>query len=256
MNVGHLAKDIMKFHSLVSIAVVVLLSPHVSTAQSVDDVVNGYVSFIGGVRNWKKVKTIKTNGTYDYGGIVFPFHTMSVSPDKYKFVVPLDGKYYAQGFDGVSGWRIDAFKNETVATPLVGKAARAMANEARVELEDPLINYAKKGHRVSLNGQTDCRGVRCFELLVKMNNGDEERWYIDARDFSLVMTRAVSRNSEMGGSLMEIYYSDYRKVDRVQIPFLAVCEISGQTILTIRVEAITLNETIPEGEFGAKTGVH
>jgi hypothetical protein len=32
---------------------------------------------------------------------------MAVDPDKYKFVVPLDGKYFAQGFDGNTGWQID-----------------------------------------------------------------------------------------------------------------------------------------------------
>jgi hypothetical protein len=246
----------MTLRPIILFAAIVLASGHMVVAQSVDDIVAGYVGYIGGARNWKKVKSMKTEGTYDYGGMIFPFHTMAVAPDKYKFVVPLDGKYFAQGFDGNTGWQIDGFKNETVATPLSGKRARAMANEARVEIEDPLISYKAKGHTVTLAGRADCRGIPCFELLVVMDNGEQERWHINEKDYSLVMIQAPSKNTEMGGSTMQIYFSDYRMVDRVRLPFHAVCEIEGQVILTIKTDTIILNEPIAQGEFSSGTGIH
>jgi len=50
--------------------------------------------------------------------------------------VTFKGKYYAQGFDGHDGWKIDVFNGETAPTSLTGKAGRAMANECDVELEN------------------------------------------------------------------------------------------------------------------------
>ncbi len=108
-------------------------------AQSVDQVIKKYVKFIGGKGHWRKVKTIVASGEYDYGGIQFPFTSYAKAPNRYKFIVPQNGKQYVQGFDGTRGWKMDGFKNETVSTLLTGKAAMAMANEADIELENALI---------------------------------------------------------------------------------------------------------------------
>src|SRR5450432_2501321 len=115
-------------------------------AQNADDVISGYISFIGGQQQWQSVHTIVDSGIYNYGGIKFPFKSYSKAPDLYKFIVPFRGKYYEQVFNGKTGWKIDAFKNQTARTVLTGKPARAMANEADVELESALINYQKKGY--------------------------------------------------------------------------------------------------------------
>src|SRR5690349_21518268 len=80
--------------------------------QSTKSIIDQYLTFIGGEKNWKKIKTITTSGEYDYGGISFPFKTFALAPDRYKFKVESNGKYYAQGYDGSKGWKIDAFKNE------------------------------------------------------------------------------------------------------------------------------------------------
>src|SRR5688572_19822416 len=121
-------------------------------AQTVDEVISNYIEFIGGEKQWKTIRTMVTSGIYNYGGIEFPFTAYSKAPNLYKFVVPFNGKYYAQAFDGKQGWKIDAFKNETKKTQLTGKPALAMANEADVELESPFIDYQKKGHQAILEG--------------------------------------------------------------------------------------------------------
>ena len=122
-------------------------------AQNADAIIKKYVDFIGGKKHWDKVKTLKTSGKYNYGGIEFSFTAYSKVPNHYKFIVPLEGKYYAQAFDGEKGWKIDAFKNETAPTMLTGKAAQSMANEADVELQNVFIDYKRKGYGVTLDGK-------------------------------------------------------------------------------------------------------
>ena len=89
-------------------------SHFVAKSQTADDVINGYIAFIGGEQNWKEVKTITMSGQYNYGGISFPFISYSKAPNFYKYIVSSKGKSFTQAYDGKQGWRIDGFKNEKV----------------------------------------------------------------------------------------------------------------------------------------------
>jgi len=218
-------------------------------AQSVDKLINKYVDFIGGKEQWKKVKTMVASGEYDYGGIQFPFTSYAKAPNRYKFVVPQNGKQYVQGSDGSSGWKMDGFKNETIPTLLTGKAALAMANEANVELEDAFIDYRNKGHQAVLLGKDTVKGKACFKVKLVRKSGDIETCYFDDQNFAMVMKKAVSKNVEMGGALLDIFYSDYRDIQGLRIPFKTVHESNGQMILTITIDKVMINEPIEDKDF-------
>ena len=227
---------------------ILFISCH-TNAQTADHIIKKYVKFIGGEKRWKKIKTITTSGDYNYGGIIFPFSTYAKAPNLYKFVVPYNGKYYAQAFDGVKGWKIDAFKNETTPTPLTGKAALAMANEADVELESVLIDYQNKGHQASLEGKDTIQGNVCFNVKLIRKNGDIENYFFKDQTFELIMKKAESKNTELAGTPLNISYSDYHDVEGIKIPYQTVCESNGQMILTITVNKAMVNAPIDEKEF-------
>lgn len=219
-------------------------------AQSVDEVISNYITFTGGEKQWKTIHTIVTSGIYNYGGIEFPFTAYSKAPDLYKFVVPFNGKYYAQAFTGKQGWKIDAFKNETKKTLLTGKAARAMANEADVELESPFINYKEKSHQAFLEGKDTVNAIPCFRIKFIRSNGEIETYFLDSTNFSLIKKRAISKNAEMENVLLNTFYSDYNEVNGVKIPYKSISKTDdGQTILTITVKKIEIDVPIPSAEF-------
>jgi hypothetical protein len=218
-------------------------------AQSVDQVIRKYVKFIGGAGRWKKVKTMVASGEYNYGGIQFPFTSYSKAENRYKFVVPQNGKQYVQGFDGNKGWKMDGFKNETTPTLLTGKAALAMANEASVELEDAFIHFRDKGHGAVLLGKDSVQGKACFKVQFTRKNGDTETCYFEDQRFAMVMKKAVSKNTEMGGALLDTYYSHYREIQGVRIPFKTVHESNGQMILTITIDRVVINEPMEDKDF-------
>ncbi|HEY5824202.1 MAG TPA: hypothetical protein VIT44_07555 [Cyclobacteriaceae bacterium] len=218
-------------------------------AQTADDVISGYVKFIGGEKNWSKIKTITTSGEYNYGGAAFPFTTLSKAPNQYKFIVPFNGKHYTQAFDGIKGWKIDAFKGETQPTSLSGKPAIALANEADVELEDAFINYKSKGHQAVLEGKENIESKECFKVKFMRKNGDIETYYFDTKTYALVQKNAISKNVEMEGALFNTTFSDYRNVKGIKIPFKAISKSNGQTILTITIDKVELNKPIADSEF-------
>lgn len=218
-------------------------------AQTADEIVSKYISFIGGAEKWKTVKTIVMTGTYNYGGVKFPFTSYSKGPDKYKYIVPSGGKSFTQAFNGIKGWKIDGFNNETKKTILTGSSARAMSNEADVELESPFIDYQKKGHIIILEGGDSVEGARCFKIKLTRNDGDTETYHFNEATYELAEKQAVSKNPELDSSIVNIFYSDYRAVEGIKIPFKSVSKVGDQTILTITVQKVDINVNIEDSEF-------
>lgn len=221
-------------------------------AQTADEIINRYVDFIGGQKKWKSIKTIITSGEYDYGGMKFPFTAYSKAPDKYKFIVPLNGKFYAQAFDGKQGWKIDAFKNETTPTYLKGREAKLMANEADVELEPAFVNFHQKGHQAILEGKDSLDKKSCFKIKFIRKSGETETYYFDAATYAIVLKIAPSKNEEMHGEMLNTLYSDYRDTGGIKIPFKSVSRLGDQNILTITIDKASVNETVLEDEFQPK----
>ncbi|MEP6949816.1 MAG: hypothetical protein ABI863_11100 [Ginsengibacter sp.] len=221
----------------------------VSNAQTVDEIITRYIAFTGGNDRWKTIKTMVISGTYNYGGMEFPFISYSKAPDLYKYIVGGNGKHFAQAFDGKKGWKIDEFKNETKEIILTGRPALAMANEADVELESPFINYQNKGCQAIKEGKDTIDGKACFKVVFIRNKADTETYFFNMNDFELVKKQAVSKNAELDNSMLETFYSNYQTVQGLKMPFKSVSKIKEQTILTITIKKVELNIPIQDSIF-------
>ncbi|MEO5569349.1 MAG: hypothetical protein ABIT08_16530 [Bacteroidia bacterium] len=218
-------------------------------AQSAEEIVSKYMEFSGGEKAWKKIKTIVTTGEYKYGGMSFLFTSFSKAPDLYKYEASLNGVSYVQSYNGKQGWKIDGFSKETKPTELTGNEAVKMANEAGVELESPFINYIKKGNVIEYEGTDTIDSQPCFRIRLILKDNETETYYFSCDNFELVMKRAVSKNVEMKNALIDIYYSDYRTISGIKIPFTSISKVEGQTILTTTVEKVEINVPLKDSTF-------
>jgi hypothetical protein len=222
----------------------------IASSQSADEVINKYIAYIGGMQKWKSVKTITSTGTYNYGGMEFPFTSYSKAPDRYKYIVAAHGKSFTQAYDGNQGWRIDGFKDEKKKTILKGrKQARAMANEADVELESPFINYREKGHTILMEGMDTIGNKTCYQIRLMQKNGDSATFFFDNKDFALVKKQAVAKNWELDNAMLDIVYSDYRLTSGIRMPHKITCSSNGQDILIIAVKSVKLNLPMADSIF-------
>jgi outer membrane lipoprotein-sorting protein len=234
------------------LCLIILIFPFCASAQTADDVIKRYVAFIGGKSNWKNVKTLKTSGEYDYGGIKFPFTTYAKAPNLYKYVVTSDGKSYVQSYDGAEGWKLDGFENQTSPKILTGNDARQMANESDVELASAFIDYKRKGHTATLEGKEKVNDANCFVVKLTRQNGDVETYWFDGHSGALMVKAAKSKNPEMQGAILTTTYSDYREVDGVKIAFKSVSKSNDQIILEVTVSKAEVNTPIDDSEFKFK----
>lgn len=218
-------------------------------AQTVEDIIAKHVAFIGGEKQWKTIRTIKSTGIYNYGGIEFPFVAWSKRPGMYKYIVTANDKYFAQAFDGKNGWKMDQFNKETSKTILTGKEARAMANEAEVEFENPFINYKEKGYQAILEGKDSVGSNLCYQVKFIKNENDTDTYFFTTDNFMLLKKIADSKNPELDNNLLETYYKDYTKVNGITWPFRTINKVGGDVILTITVQSIEYDVNIPDSEF-------
>ena len=124
-----------------------------------------------------------------------------------------------------------------------------MANEADVELENPLINYKNKGHDAILEGLDTVEGTICFKVKFIKNSGETETWFFKRDNFELVEKKVISKNAELENNIVDIFYGDYRILQGVNIPFKSETRMNGQNILTVTVKKIELNVPVPDTEF-------
>jgi len=217
--------------------------------QTADELISKYIQHIGGVQKWSTIKTMVISGNYNYGGMVFPFKSFSKAPNLYKYIVTSNGKSFEQAFDGVEGWKIDGFKNETKKTILTGKSASAMANETDVDIESPLVNYRLKGYTAIVEGQDTVGHQQCFKIKFITKNGDTGRYFFSAANFELLKKQSISKNEELDSSVVDIFYSDYREINGIRIAYNTVCKVGDQTILTITFDNVIFNEPLSDDEF-------
>jgi hypothetical protein len=213
-------------------------------------VIHAYLNFLGGEQRLKAIHSRIDSGTYNYGGIEFPFVSYAKAPDQYKYIVSFKGKYFAQAFDGTDGWKIDVFKGEKNKTILHGKSALAMANEADVHLETTFIDYQKKGWLATLIA-TDTIDQRICYRISMQSASDTAMFDFDRSTGELVKKTAISKNAELNNAVLDTYFTDYTEVQGVKIPFKTVHKIKDQTILTVTIKKSDLNQTVPDEIFNA-----
>ena len=132
---------------------------------------------------------------------------------------------------------------------LTGKAARAMANEADVELQNVFVDYKRKGFKVTLEGKDTVDGKNCVAVKLVRQDGDAETYYFDDLTYALIMKVSPSKNAELQGTILKTLYSDYRDVNGIKIPFRSSSKSNDQLILEVTVDKAEMNLPIDVKEF-------
>jgi hypothetical protein len=88
------------------------------------------------------------------------------------------------------------------------------------ELDGPLLDYAAKGTTVALEGTEKVNDRDTYRLKLTMKDGHSVHVWIDAKTFLETKIEGTPRKLDGLEHPVEIYLSDYRTVDGLQIPFV------------------------------------
>jgi outer membrane lipoprotein-sorting protein len=222
-------------------------------AQTVDEIISKYHESIGGLDKLKAHTSVKAIGKAPTPQGDFPFVFYQEKPNKMKVVIDIMGqKMVAQAYDGETAWMLNPFMGET-AQKLPAEQAKSVMNEA--ELEDPFIDYAAKGHEVSLEGTEDVQGIQCYKVKLTKFKGNAERestqyYYFDKENYIPIMVKTVVKVGDQPGQEVETYFSDYQEVNGgLVMPFTMEVKMAGQVVQSMVFDSIFINVDIPDEEF-------
>ena len=222
------------------------------SAQTVDEIVGQYVEARGGKANLEAVQTVRANGTAILGGgMEAPFHYEWKKPNMIRFELTFQGITEIQASDGKTAWFIDP---PGVTEPREMSSAQfAMLNDG-VDYVGPLVDYASKGHKVTLMGKEEVEGTEAYKLEVVKQDGMVEYCFIDAEYFLEILQ--LEKHQTPGGEFeLEVTWGDYKEVGGVLLPHSWHRKPrGGQGGMSLMFEQIELNVDLPDSRFEMPAG--
>jgi hypothetical protein len=178
--------------------------------------------------------------------VALPFRLHLKRPRKNRLELDFAGHTAIQVYDGSAGWKLRPFMGRSVE-PFSPAEMKVAASQQ--EIDGLLIDAAAKGSSVQLEGMDRVNGVRAYRLKVALCNGGVRRVWVDASTFLDIKVDGVK---EVGGRslTMTTLLADYRRVDRVMIPFIMETRGKGQKEFEkIVIEKVAINSYLPDARF-------
>jgi outer membrane lipoprotein-sorting protein len=229
-----------------ALVVTLFLAAFAVNAQTADEVVNKYIAASGGVDNWKKINGIKSSGFFIMQGLNIPCLMIQERPNKNYVEGEFQGNKFIDVYDGTIAWGQNPFGGPAKPTQKTEEETKEMAKE---QFEDDFIGYAAKGHTVELNGTEEIEGTKCYKVTLKRKSGDEKIYFFDAETYLPICIRSFLTSGPAKGQAQEMFPSDYKTIEGVQIAHTMEQKMGGQVMMTIKMEKIEINPTIDAAQY-------
>jgi hypothetical protein len=210
-------------------------------AQEASKIVDQYTKAAGGVKAISKIQTLAIEGTVagPSDGMAGTFRFDTKLPNCFYSELIAGGKSWIESYNGKSAWHENAAGE--VAT-FIGQESSQLEAAAQY-YNVRLLNLKKNNLALSLVGHTQVRGKDVWQIEVIAANGMKRQVYFDAATHLIAEEKAA-----IGGVEEEIFYSDYRSVDGVKLPYQLELRRGGDTY-QIAVTRAEVNGVIGERVF-------
>ncbi len=202
------------------------------------DVINHYLSSIGGQEKLRAIKSISAIYNGEVQGQKIVQTQKFKMPDKY--LMEID----------VPDLKLTAVKilvnGDTVKITQMGQSP-ALDEDTRKDIRSeatffPELAFLGTGYKTELTGIRNMDGKDVYEL--KVTHGDNSGlYYFDVNTGYKVKMTKVSSHGETS-----ISYDDYRDVEGIRLPY-HVNEDEGDMVLPLTLQEIKINPDLPDGDF-------
>jgi len=205
-----------------------------------DQILDKYLTAVGGAEALKKIKTRVQKGTIDAMGMQYPIEVYSEAPEKRVSISHPKGGASVTGFNGEAGW-LSIPGGVHRMTPTEREGARVDA-----EFHFPVsVREVYKEFKVVRGEELD--GHATYQVEANSPGRPPLRLYFDQQT-GLLLRLVRYTVTPLGKNPVQIDYGDFRETDGVKIPYRwALTRISGS--FTIRIEQVQENVPIDESLF-------
>ena len=228
-----------------SFAALTLISGAALAQSPAEKVLARYVAATGGAAAYAKVKSQRTDGTLSLPaqGISGKFNLRYKSPDKMVMSASLPGVGdIGQGYDGRLGWAKDPFSG---VRTLEGEELAQIVNELILS-SDP-AGWKKVYSKIELLPPGKVGAARAARVKLTPKKGAVQTLYFDEKSGLLIRRDAIV-SSPQGKTPSESYFSDYRTVEGVKIPF-KTRTVAGPVEQVMLITGVKNNVAVPDADF-------
>ncbi len=218
-------------------------SPNGQSPNGPNDLVQRVVQAKGGLDALKAIRTVVVDADMSVmtarGPTIIPTKTYVVYPDKFRVDATFAGQQSVQAYNGGTAWVKDPAG--------VSAAPPAMRNDfaATVRRDTfPLLIAAAEGRlTVRQLPEEGTSGVVLKVIEVRGEGLEPVRLYID-RDYRIVRQTYTTPGPDGRPSQAEETFSDYRKINGIDVPFKASVSRDVRKILDRTLKGVTFNTAI------------
>ncbi len=234
----------MKALKALSISAMGVLFSVLSFAQTADEIINKHLDAIGGKENWKKVNSIRQEGSVSIQGMEIPVITTTIHNKATK------QEYSAMGMNVYSiittegGWSFNPMAGQ--AEPEAMGEDQLKYGRYQLDAQGEFIDYKEKGHAIELLENEDVDGVSCFRLKLNRKEGTSSVFFVDPKSFYVI------RNSSAvtaAGQTVELILnmSNFQKLpEGIVVPFTLE---NSQVPAPLNITKVEVNGKIDEAIF-------
>lgn len=231
--------------ALVGLAAV--LPVRAEDAKTADEVIAKYIEAVGGRAKLDGFKSMRITGKATMqGGMEMPLTVEMKRPDKVRIDSTFQGMTMSQAYDGKTGWMIMPFAGKTDPEKLSEDQVKHLSS--RADMDGPLVDYQKKGHKVEFEGTDEIEGSAVYKLKLTKKDGDVDTFFIDKETYLPIAMK--TKTSVQGTEVeVEVSFGDYKPVDGVMMAHSVGQKMGAMGGTTMVFEKVETNIELADSRF-------
>ncbi len=233
----------MKKVQMCLFAVAAMMSIQSVKAQTADEVIDKYVTALGGKEKILSLKSVKKVGSLNVQGMDVGVTVTRVQGVGSRNDISVPGM--GEGFQVVNpmkGWDFMPFMGQ--ASPEEVSVDKLKSSLSLLDIQGSLVNYKEKGSQVEMSGKEKVENAECYKLKLTDKQGVISTLFIDSKSNYLVKSIITAKSSN-GDINTELSFGDFKKTEEGYIfPFSEVMD-RGTIIFT----SIETNKPVDEKIF-------
>ena len=217
-----------------------------ANAQTIDEIIQKYANTMGGLDNFKKIKTAKLTGTVTTQGNDLPITVQIINGRAMRTDVEVMGQTVVNCYKDGKGWKINPYAGAPSATDVTGTELNEFKNQSF--LTSQLMDYKARGYKAELLGQEDVDGNKAYKIQLTAEDNKTTTYYIDLA--TSLLTKTIGTRNMMGQDMeLETYYSDVKDFNNLKFSMSRTIKSGGQTVQEVHFDKIELDVPVDEKIF-------
>ncbi len=235
-------KNVLAVVCLILLAV--NLPARAETLPKGEEILDKYLEATGGKAAHEKCKNRVEKGTVEIVGtdVKGELIVYTATPNKMRSVIKLPG--FGQIDEGIAdkvAWVIDPKSGPRLKE---GEEKASAILRAALDADSDWRKYFKKVESV---GEVSIEGKSCYKVVLTTSDDQVKTHYYDKTSYLLTNSEQVEKTAN-GELSMELYFSEYKKVDGVLLPF-KTREKADSMEFVIALDKVEHNVKVPDSRF-------